>query len=81
MYSQIQGGDVRRAGAQIRYRLQFVVVQLSARDKIIIIKKKISLLRVRLSGRPRMFVPKGAAYARAHLQLSQSMCSGENGGI
>lgn len=28
IYSQNQGGDVRRAGAQIRYRLQFVVVQL-----------------------------------------------------
>lgn len=79
LYSQNQGGDVRRAGAQIRYRLQFVVVQLSARNKIII--KTISLLRVRLSGRPGMFVPEGAAHARAHLQLSQSLCSGENGGI
>lgn len=33
VYSQDEGGDVRRAGAQCGDRLQFVVVQLSVRTK------------------------------------------------
>lgn len=33
VYSQNEGGDVRRAGAQCGDRLQFVVVQLSVRTK------------------------------------------------
>lgn len=73
MYSQNQGGDVRRAGAKIRYRLKFVVVQLSARDKIII--KKVSLLRVRLSGRPGDVCPGKGLHMHGRTYSSVSRCA------
>lgn len=73
MYSQNQGGDVRRAGAKIRYRLKFVVVQLSARDKIIL--KKVSLLRVRLSGRPGDVCPGKGLHMHGRTYSSVSRCA------
>lgn len=73
MYSQNQGGDVRRAGAKIRYRLKFVVVQLSARDKIII--KKVSLLRVRLSGRLGDVCPGKGLHVHGRTYSSVSRCA------